>query len=135
MHDEVRRLVDDDDVVVLVDHVERDGLGRGLGRLRRRHVEHDGGAGIDAMARIADRAAVDRDRAGLDQRLEPRLRDSSATCAGEHAVEPLAGFLRGDDDSDRRGLRHARYIRVTTTRTSAYFPPKERERCGKCELK
>ena len=60
--------------VVLVDDVERNGLGRGLGRLGRRHVDDDCGAGIDAMARIADRLAVERDRALLDQHLEPRPR-------------------------------------------------------------
>ena len=46
----------------------------GLGRLRRRNIDDDRGAGIDAVAGIADRAAVDRDRAGLDQRLEPGAR-------------------------------------------------------------
>ena len=72
MHDQAPGLVDHDDVVVLVNDAERDGLGGRLGRLRRRHVDGDGGAGIDAMAGIADRAAVDRDRAGLDQRFQPR---------------------------------------------------------------
>ena len=97
MNDEVAGFVDDDDVVILVNHVERNGLGRGLGRLRRRHVDGDRGAGIDAVVRIADRAAVERDGAGLDQRLEPRPRQLGEM-AGEHAVEPLAGLLGGDHD-------------------------------------
>ena len=44
------------------------------------------------MAGIADRAAVDRDRAGLDQGLEPRARQLG-DMRGEHAVEPLAGLI------------------------------------------
>ena len=103
MHDEIAGFVDDDDVVVLVNHAKRDGLGRGLGRLRRRHVDRDGGAGIDPVIGIADRAAVERDGAGLDQRLEPRP-GQLGDMAGEHAVEPFAGFL---------GCDHDRFLRYT----------------------
>ena len=49
------------------------------------------------MIGIADRVAVERDGAGLDQRLEPRPRQLG-DMAGEHAVEPLAGLLFGDDE-------------------------------------
>ncbi len=45
------------------------------------------------MARIADRAAVDRNGAGLDQRLEPAAR-KFADMAGERAIEPLAALRR-----------------------------------------
>ena len=69
----------------------------GLRRLGRRHLDHDGVAGVDAMAGIADRAPADRDLAGEDQRLEPgarKVRDARR----EHAVEPLAGIRARDDD-------------------------------------
>ena len=49
------------------------------------------------MIGIADRVAVDRDGAGLDQRFEPRPRQLG-DMAGEHAVEPFAGLLLGDDE-------------------------------------
>ena len=96
MHHQAGRLVDDDDVVVLVDDVERDALALGLGRLRRRHLDRDDLAGVDAIAGIADRAGADRDRAVQDQRLEPRARQFGA--GGEHAVEPFAGLFAGDVD-------------------------------------
>ena len=102
MNDEIAGFVDDDDVLVLVNDVERDGLGRRLGRLGRRNVEPDGGAAIDAVVRIADRLPVDRNGAGLDQDFEPGPRQSG-DMAGKHAVEPLAGFLGGDEDRSLRG--------------------------------
>jgi hypothetical protein len=103
MNDEVAGFVDHDDVVVFVNHAERNGLGGGLGRLRRRHVDRDGGAGIDPIIGIADRVAVERDGAGLDQRFEPRP-GQLGDMAGEHAVKPLAGLRRGDHD---RFLRYS----------------------------
>src|SRR5262249_60751505 len=66
MNDETCRFVDDDDVGVLVDHLKWDRLRTGPRRLRRRHVNLDERTGIDAMAGIADRMAVDFDVAGLD---------------------------------------------------------------------
>ena len=56
------------------------------------------------MAGITDRAAVDRDRAGLDQRLEPRAREFD-DMSGKHAVEPPAGLLVIHADRFLRG-RH-----------------------------
>ena len=58
MHHEPCRLVDDDDVLVLIDDVERDVFSRRLGLLGLGHVHHDQVARIDAMARIKDRAAA-----------------------------------------------------------------------------
>ena len=81
-------------LVVLVDHVERDASAGDRRLSAGRNVDRDCVAGVDAMARIADRAAVDRDRAGQDQRLEARARKlRQARC--QHAVEPLAGLVRG----------------------------------------
>ena len=57
MHDQPGRLVDDDDLVVLV-HDRRAGCASplGLGRFGRRHRRPRRFAGVDAIARIADRA-------------------------------------------------------------------------------
>ena len=52
-------------------------------------------AGVDAVARIADRGAVDRDAARQDQRLVARARQLGHAWR-QHAVEPLAGLLGGD---------------------------------------
>ena len=97
MNDEVAGFVDDDDVVVLVNHAQRDGLGGGFCRLRRRHVDGDRGAGIDPVIGIADRVALEGDGAGLDQRFEPRP-GQFGDMAGEHTVKPFAGFRLGDDE-------------------------------------
>jgi hypothetical protein len=49
VHDEMRGLVDDDQVVVFVDHVERDRLTSGLGWLRLRHADGKGLPGFDPV--------------------------------------------------------------------------------------
>ena len=97
MNDEVAGFVDHNDIVVLVNHAQRNGLGGGLGWRQRRHVDRDRRAGIDPMIGIADRVAVERDGAGPDQCLEPRPGQLD-DIAGEHAVKPFAGFLLGDDE-------------------------------------
>ena len=82
MHDQPRRLVDDDQVVVLVDDVERDVL-----RLRRRPAPAAARrramrvAGVDAMAGIADRARRRSRPAPSRISALRRERDSSATRA------------------------------------------------------
>ena len=83
----------------------------GLGRLGLRHRDRDGLAGVDAIARIADRAGADRDRAVEDQRLEARARQRGAR--RQHAVEPLAGLFGGDDDRFLARLRHSRGAAMT----------------------
>src|SRR5580704_12826576 len=104
MHHQALGLVDNNNVGVLVNHVERNGFGGRFGRRRFRHLNRDGGCRIDAMARITDRAAVDRYRAGFDQGFEPRAR-KFGDMSGEHAVEPPAGLLLVDADLFLRG-RH-----------------------------
>ena len=54
MHDQALRLVDDDDVVVLVDDIERDSFPFGLRRGRWRHVDCDRIAGGDMISGVAD---------------------------------------------------------------------------------
>ena len=77
--------------------VQRDGLGLRLGGRRRRNVDLDCRAGIDAMAGITDRAAVDGNGARLDQCLESGAR-KLGNVRGEHAIEPSAGLIVGDAD-------------------------------------
>ncbi len=74
MHHEPLGLVDDDDVVVLVDDIERDILAGRLGGDRFRHVDCDRIAGGDMISGVADGGAFDRDLAGEDQRFQPRAR-------------------------------------------------------------
>jgi hypothetical protein len=63
------------------------------------------------MAGIADRAAVDRDRAGLDQRFEPAARKFTKL-RGERTVEPFASLLFcGDNRLRIHGERHAQSAR------------------------
>ena len=71
MHDQAAGLVDHDDLVVFENHVQRDGFALRLGGFRGRHGNDDHVADVDAMTRIADRAAADRHFPCEDQRLEP----------------------------------------------------------------
>ena len=81
MHHKALGLVDDDDVVVLVDDFERDGLAFGLGGDRFRHVDCDRIAFCDVISGVADGGACDRDVSGEDQRLQPRPRQFAAARA------------------------------------------------------
>ena len=85
MNDETRRLVDHDHVIVFVNDFQRNRLGLRARGKRRRYVNLDGSAGIDAMAGIADRMTVDLDRAGLDQHFKTRAGQVSEM-AGQHAI-------------------------------------------------
>ena len=95
MNHQVARLVDDDHVVVLVDDIERDLLGRGLGR--------SGGGTLTTIAspeltrwpgsRIV-RPSIATAPASISA--FSRERDNSANPRREHAVEPFAGFRPGD---------------------------------------
>ncbi len=89
MNDKFAGFIDVDDVVVLIDDIERDRLGRRLGRLRGWNIDPDGHAGIDAVARIADRLTADGNGAGFDQNFEAGPRQFGDV-AGKQAVEPLA---------------------------------------------
>ena len=100
VHDEVRRLVDDDEVGVLVDDVERDGLGGRLGRLRLRHHHAEGVPRFDPIGPISyGRAARTGDVAGADQRLEARAAQS-VDALGEQLVEADSGVGFGDGQLD-----------------------------------
>ncbi len=103
MNHEIAGLVDDDDVAVFMDDVKRDRLGLRRGRFGGRDIHGQCSAGIDAVARIADRRPVDGDGAGFDQGLEAGSRQLG-DMPRQHAIEPLAGFRLGDKDG--RGWRH-----------------------------
>src|SRR5690606_35269472 len=75
MHDEARRLAKDDQVVVLVEHVERDVFGLRLGIARLRQGDLDAVAGMDLALRLAYGRAVDAHGPFLDQRLDAAARE------------------------------------------------------------
>ena len=119
MDDEPGRLVDDDQVLVLVDDGERHVLAGERRILGRRRLEGDRAPAASRVDGSRATRAVDADFAGLDQRLEPgaRKRDASRGRRGaQEPVEPLAGALRADvedllalgrsqADAQERGLR------------------------------
>ena len=98
VHDDARRLVDDEEVLVLPDDVEAR-LGRLLLRHRRR-VEHL--EGLAAVQRVALHLglAVDEHAAGVDR---PLRRGARAEVRAEEDVEPLARGLGAAPQSAWRG--------------------------------
>ncbi len=102
MHHETPGLVDDDDIVVLIDDIERDILAFGLGGDRLRHVDCDRIARCDVISGVANGKAFDGDLPRQDQRFQPRSRQfRKAQC--EHAVEPGRALVAGNGDG--KGLR------------------------------
>ena len=102
--DQAGGLVDDNERVVLIDDIERNGLALRLSRFGRRQRDRDGVAGVDGAGGIADRARRDRDLTGEDQGLQARARQRR-DARGQHAIEPLALLLGGNGDG--LGGRHA----------------------------
>jgi hypothetical protein len=97
MHDEALGLVDDDDVVILMDNIQRDRFAGGLGGDGLRHVDCDRIAGTDMISGVADGGAFKADGTCQDQRLQPRARQLR-NAHREHAVEPDRALVAGDDD-------------------------------------
>ncbi len=97
MHDEPCRLVDDDERVVLVNHVERDRFGAGLRRRHGREIEGEAIARFDPVFHVAYGPPVQGDAAVFDEALHAgaaQLRQA----LGQEAVEPqafVAGFRLG----------------------------------------
>ena len=97
MHDEPCRLVDHDEVVVLVDDRERDRLRLRLGRRRRRHDERDARPGARLERRIAHDSIIDGDAPVADQRLQAAAREVGKG-ARQDAVKPVGrAILRHDE--------------------------------------
>ncbi len=97
MHHEAARLVDDDDVVIFIDDIERDIFADWLGRDRFRHVDCDRIARGDMISGVADGGASGGDGTGEDQRFQPRARQLRKAHR-EHAVEPDRSLVAGDGD-------------------------------------
>jgi hypothetical protein len=97
MHHEASRLVDDDNVVVLVDDIERDILARGLGGHRLRNVDCDRIADSDMISGVADGSAFQAHGARKDQRFQPRPRQLGQA-RRQHAVEPGRFLVARDGD-------------------------------------
>src|SRR5205823_6139634 len=106
VHDEARRFVDDDEMLVLVRDPQVHRLGREAGLLRLRWLELDLLSTRQAVA-LAARVAVDPHGLGLEEPLG-HTPGADLRQRGEEAVEPLArSFLRD-------ALLHARALRVRT---------------------
>ena len=91
MHDHAARLVDDDDVLILVKHVERNGFRQNFPRLRLGHMDFHRVPGAQLVVRL-HRPAVDEDGAALDQFLYMRARKLFFS-VGEKDVETPAASL------------------------------------------
>jgi hypothetical protein len=70
MHDEAGRLVDDDDGVVLVDHVQRNLLAHRLRTHRRRHVDLEAVPWFDRVFHVLYGRTAERHVTLPDQSLE-----------------------------------------------------------------
>ena len=131
MHRHARRLVDREQVGVLVEHVERDRLG-----LRRRLGAGGGTSTRDALPRLEPQRRLGRARrrrairAVVDQPLHPRARQRRHAPRDEH-VEPLARRV-GDELSRLRAWRCGRRHRVADARVAhsvaAVRPPASRKK-------
>lgn len=74
MDHHARRLVDHDQVLVLMDHAERDFLGRGLGIGRGRDLDREPRAVCHLAGRLRNRLSAKGYLALADQRLDPLAR-------------------------------------------------------------
>ena len=96
MDDEPGRLIDHDQMLVLINHGKLDVLADEGRFLRRRRLEGDPCARREPHRRIARNVFVDPHLAGLDQRLEPGARQSETSRGrrlAQEPIEPLAGVL------------------------------------------
>lgn len=92
MHHQPGGLVDDDEVVVLIDHVQRDILALRLGGYGRRDRDGEFLAGFDPQIRVFYGRARSRNRAFRQKRLQAGARKiGQMRC--QKTVEPLA-FIR-----------------------------------------
>ena len=85
MHDQALRLVDDDERVILVDNIQRDGFAGRFWRFGRGQSDGDGIAGIDGNR---------RDRGSCGRRPSPGRKGSAPSSANATAPE-CAGPKRG----------------------------------------
>ena len=74
MHDHASRLVDDDQLIILVDHGKRDVLCRDMALARVRHVDLDQVACCHARLGLNDHRAVDPHSPSIEQPHQPGAR-------------------------------------------------------------
>src|SRR5690606_33014604 len=114
---QARGLVEDDDVVVLVDHRNRDVLGGQIVRLGDRREENlDGVALVDA-ARRSGRLSVDVHIPGLDERLRVATADLRHP-GGNQAVESLSVLLGRHIQNDPDRILHQCFTHTRTYHSS-----------------
>ena len=118
MDDHAGGLVDDDNLFVFVDDVERDVFGREVERRGRCEFYLDAVARAD-FVRWLGGAAVDERVAVFDEPLDGRAA-RALDARGEHRVEPRARFLFGDLEGERLDLRFGRgFVAVRVAHASA----------------
>ena len=103
MDDEACRLVEDEEVTVLVQHCEWEILGLGYGRLGRRDRDLERLASLEAERR-APGPPIDEDASGLEQRLDSRPAELGKA-GGDGTVESVTPERRTDGEPmNRRAL-------------------------------
>ena len=114
MDDHSRRLLDHEQMIVLEEDLERDVLGRVMGRLRRRNGDRIETARNRLRRGIADRAALRADHlAAADERLEPFARQGGDRDR-ERTIEPPAFRVLGDPSVQDRFSPHHRIGEIVT---------------------
>ena len=91
------RLVDDDDVGILVEDPEGYGFGRRFCRFGWRNREHNRRSSYHACVRVIENRAVMGDASLLDQRLQPAPRKTFGV-AREESIEALARGIGLDQE-------------------------------------
>ena len=124
MHDDPRRLVEREQVIILIENGERDILRRGRGaRLHAGERDCHDVARRGARGHAAHGAAVDRDLAAFDPRLDTRTRRGVhiGQVPAEHQVEAQAHVPAIGRQCARYQLRRPVYHDVTKSRRSRSF--------------
>lgn len=117
MDHETCRLLDHEEILVFVQHLERDRLGRGAGRTGIREPHLEVLAGSHFGRRLMDRGPVTPDGALDDQRLQARPRHV-LEASGEEAVDTLASLVRLGNDGDR--FRHGGKVAMGSVLLKAF---------------
>ena len=104
MHDHAGRLVDGEEMRVLVEDDQRQGLGFDAGGLRRWHGDGDPLTRAHRVRGLA-RHAVDGDVTAVDQALRPRPRPELGE-GRQEAIESHAGRIRRHAHHEAARARH-----------------------------
>ena len=103
MHDHAHRLVDDDEVFVLVKDVERDIFGLRFGLDRCRGNEQHSVAFAHLLFGLGAHVFVERDIALKDEVLDA-VAAEQGQCAGQKRVDPFASVIRAGYNLPRKFL-------------------------------